>query len=574
MKMLRRKAKTAFNIFRTGGVRGLLRHWNKIARQSRKDRAYQKWLELHGSIDNAERAKLREALKDLAYKPLISIILPVYNIDEKWLRKCVGSVVDQIYPNWELCIADDASTEPHIARIIKEFAAADTRIKTVFRKKNGHISAASNSALELADGEFCVLLDHDDELSEDALFFVAEAINEDPAVSMIYSDEDKIDENGRRFYPSFKPAWSRDLFYSINLVTHLSAYRTDVLRKIGGFREGYEGSQDHDLALRVIEQISDEQIRHIPRILYHWRAIKGSVALSGGEKSYAHERARLALRSHFERIGKRVTVSETVHNLHRVRYELPTPVPKAAIIIDAYSRKDLSAEAIGRIADTVYPNFEIIVIGDGLSKIGRVNYIASDSENRAKRLNAAADQTDADLLVFLDAGIEPKDPNWLDELASFAFQQEIGAVGGKIVTPDSVVISNGLIIGSGDIVTNAHAGLYAEESGNMWRNLVVGNFSAVSVSAMAIRTDVFRSVGGFDSKTFPQALFDVDLCLRLRERGFRIVSTPYAEFVAERHSPRHITDDERNAFNKRWHGYIEHDPFFNEDLSGISGNFR
>lgn len=572
MKMLRRKIKTALNIFRNSGVRGVRRHWIKLARQRREDKAYEKWLALYGVLSDTDRADLRREIEHFPRRPLISVILPVYNIDEKWLRKCIGSVVRQIYPNWELCIADDASTEPHVARVLNEFAS-DARIKVVFRETNGHISAASNSALELATGEFCVLLDHDDELSEDALFHVAKAINDEPSISMIYSDEDKIDENGRRFYPSFKPDWSRDLFYSINLVTHLSAYRTEVLRKIGGFREGYEGSQDYDLALRVIEQIPEEQIRHIPRILYHWRAVKGSVALSSGEKSYAHERARSALRSHFERIGTNAAVLATVHDLHRVRYELPQPVPKAAVIIDAFSRSYLSAQTIRHIADTAYSNYEIVVIeGREFSEVKDVKQISVDSEHRAERLNTAAERADADLLVFLDAGIEPKNTDWLDELVRFANQEKIGAVGGKIVTRDGVVISNGLVIGTGDIVANAHEGLYTEELGNMWRNLVVGNFSAVSVAAMAIRADVFRTAGGFDADVFPNDLFDADLCLRLGEMGFRIASTPYAEFVAEKNSPRHISDDERRDFEARWREDIERDPFYSEHLSkkGVS----
>ncbi len=573
MKMLRRKAKTALNIFRRGGLRGLRRHWKKLARQRREDKAYQKWLSLHGTISAGERGKILAAIDSFEFQPLISVILPVYNIEEKWLRKCIGSVTDQIYTNWELCIADDASTEPHVARVLKEFAAADARIKAVFRETNGHISAASNSALELADGEFSVLLDHDDELSPDALFYVAKTLNEDRTVSMIYSDEDKIDENGRRFYPSFKPDWSRDLFYSINLVTHLSAYRTDVLRKIGGFRAGYEGSQDYDLALRVIEQISDEQIRHIPRILYHWRAIKGSVALSGGEKSYAHERARLALRSHFERIGTNAEVLATVHELHRVRYALPQPLPKAAVIIDAYSDSDFSRERVSRIAETAYSNFEIVVIGRGDLLIDGITCVSSDAESGAERLNSAAERTDAELLVFLDAGVEPKDPDWLDELARFAFREKIGAVGGKIVTPDGIVLSNGLVTGPGGAVGHAHAGLDSEELGNMWRNLVVGNFSAVSGSAMAIRAEVFRSAGGFDADSFPEDLFDADLCLRLREKGFRIVSTPYAEFSAQRIRPRKISDNERREFDARWHKNIERDPFYSEHFSKKDGTF-
>jgi len=566
MKILHRKTRTAFSILRGDGLRGLLRHWNKLVRRRYEDNAYRNWLKFQGTISENDRIKIHYIADAFEYKPLISIILPVYNIEEKWLRKCIDSVIGQIYSNWELCVADDASTEQHIAKVLKEYAASDGRIKIVFRETNGHISAASNSALQLAAGEFCALLDHDDELSDDALYWLVNEISDHRDVSMIYSDEDKIDENGARFYPSFKPDWSPDLFYSINLVTHLSAYRTDVLRKIGGFRIGYEGSQDYDLALRVIEQIPEDQIRHIPRILYHWRAIKGSVALSGGEKSYAHERARLALRSHFERIGKKATVSETVHNLHRVRYDLPHPPPKAALIVDAFSVKNISVESLRCIVnDTNYSNFEVVLIRNAeMPSTDNITKIVTSLENRAERLNHAAFQTDADVYVFLDSELLPINSEWLDELIRFAYQDDIGAVGGKILTSDSVVISNGIIIGAGGNVENASAGLYSEDAGNMWRNLVVGNFSAVSSSAMAIRSEVFRTVGGFETEAFSHNLFDADLCLRLREKGLRIVTTPYAELVMFSKAPRSpITKTERNEFIKRWAKYIECDPFWN-----------
>ena len=260
----------AQTIFSKWGLRGLTAWGIALYRKRREGRAYERFV----LIEHSTVADTINFIKG----PLISVILPVYNVDEKWLRKCIDSVCKQSSRNWELCIADDASTAKHIRPLLEEYASKDPRIKVVFRETNGHISAASNSALELASGEFCLLLDHDDELSPDALFWVATEIDEHPDVAMIYSDEDLIDENGKRTAPKFKPDFCRDLLYSLNLVTHLSAYRTEILRAIGGFRVGIEGSQDYDLALRVVERIAETQIRHIPRILYHWRAIPGSVA--------------------------------------------------------------------------------------------------------------------------------------------------------------------------------------------------------------------------------------------------------------------------------------------------------
>ena len=261
--------------------------------QDKKD--FAKWVAKYGTLDERAREKIQRAVEKLAYRPLISVVMPVYDIDEKWLRLTVESVRRQLYSNWEFCIADDCSPSPHIRRVLNEFAGKDDKIKVIFRNENGHISAASNSALALATGAFAVLLDHDDELSEDALYCVANELNEFPETEMIYSDEDTIDDKGRRFFPRFKPDFARDLFYSINLITHLSGYKTSRLREVGGFRVGFEGSQDYDLALRVIERIPEDHIRHIPRILYHWRAIRTSAADSSAAKPYAYQRAREAL---------------------------------------------------------------------------------------------------------------------------------------------------------------------------------------------------------------------------------------------------------------------------------------
>lgn len=225
---------------------------------------------------------MNKAIEKFSLNPLISVILPVYNTPKEWLVKAIESVRNQIYPHWELCISDDASTLPHIRMVLDEYSRIDSRIHVVYRETNGHISANSNTALTLASGEFIALLDSDDELSEHALFWVAHEINRYPNVDLIYSDEDKISEEGIRFNPYFKPDWNPALMLSQNTFSHLGVYRYSLVKKVGGFREGFEGSQDHDLVLRCSEETTPERIRHIPRILYHWRAISGSTASASG----------------------------------------------------------------------------------------------------------------------------------------------------------------------------------------------------------------------------------------------------------------------------------------------------
>ncbi len=361
--------------FRVGLKTSLKTAYQKI----REKRNYKKWLEKFGALDDAERQQLHDRIELFEDIPLISVLLPVYDVDERWLRLCLESVLKQIYVNWELCIADDCSPKPHVRRVLEEYAAKDERIKVVFRETNGHISAASNTALELAAGEFTVLLDHDDELSADALFWVVNELNSFPTTMMIYSDEDLIDQNGRRYAPKFKPDWSRDLFYSVNIITHLSAYRTSLLRELGGFRLGFEGSQDYDLALRVIEKIDEGAIRHIPRILYHWRVIRGSVAYGGGEKPYAHKRAREALREHFERTGKEAVVTKTVGDLRRVQYALCKPEPKVSLILVAEDAANGMNRAHEYLCQTNYSNFEIILVSTAipLKRLGKPEDIAN-----------------------------------------------------------------------------------------------------------------------------------------------------------------------------------------------------
>jgi len=245
----------------------------------------QRWIRRFDRLSRQDVREIARATARLAHQPLLSVLMPVYNSDERWLRAAIRSVQNQIYSNWELCIADDHSSDPRVATVLREIASSDRRLKLHFRAVNGHISAASNSALSLASGEFIVLLDHDDVLPLHALAAVVHELNRHPDADIVYSDEDRLDQRGRRYDPYFKPDWNPELFLGQNLISHLGVYRTALVRQVGGFREGLEGSQDYDMALRVIEQSHPDRIRHIPLVLYHWRAIPGSAALGVEQKA-------------------------------------------------------------------------------------------------------------------------------------------------------------------------------------------------------------------------------------------------------------------------------------------------
>ncbi|HXM36612.1 MAG TPA: glycosyltransferase, partial [Pyrinomonadaceae bacterium] len=334
-----RWAQRVRQVWRSQGVRGIGQRI--LGRMSRSDEAgkenesYKKWVELYDTLTDSDRRGIRERIDHFDSQPIISVIMPVYNTEEVWLRRAIESVRRQLYPKWELCIADDCSTAPHVRQVLEEYASKNQRIKVVFRQGNGHISAASNSALEVATGEFVALLDHDDELTEHALYMVAEELNSFPEADLIYSDEDKLNAKSERVSPHFKTDWNPDLFYSLNFISHLGVYRRKILQEIGGFREGYEGSQDYDLALRVVERIPERNIRHIPHVLYHWRELPTSVGFDINAKSYAHENARRAIRSHFERTEKVAAIVPGYFIFHRAIYPIPEPAPLVSLIVAA-----------------------------------------------------------------------------------------------------------------------------------------------------------------------------------------------------------------------------------------------
>jgi glycosyltransferase involved in cell wall biosynthesis len=326
---------------------------------------YAHWVALFDSPSPAGLEQARTRLEGLVRRPLLSILLPTHNTPVALLRKCIDSVRAQVYENWELCIADDASSAL-VRRVVTEYAAQDPRIKLHLRAHHGHICEASNDALGLATGEYVGFLDHDDELSPEALGEMAMAIEANPDARLFYSDEDKIDESGKRFDPHFKPAWSPDLLCSQNYLCHFVVLETQLVRNVGGLRPGFEGAQDHDLLLRCVEKLRLNQVVHVPRVLYHWRATAGSTALGGEQKPYSLEAGRRAVEQHLARTGATATVEATAGGYYNVRRTLDRVAPSVTIVIPTRDRKYLLSACVESILEkTDYPNYRIVVVDNG-----------------------------------------------------------------------------------------------------------------------------------------------------------------------------------------------------------------
>ncbi len=555
--------------------------------------AYPEWIREYGTPSAADLSSMAGEGAGFSRKPLISFITPVYNTPERYLRAMIESVIAQAYPHWELCLVDDASTAPHIRPVLEEYRARDARIKVAWRDSNGHISAASNTALALATGEFVALLDHDDEISPDALYWVARELNDHPDSALLYSDEDKLDFDGARIMPYFKCDWNYDLFLAHNLITHLGVYRADIVREIGGFREGFEGAQDYDLALRFIERIRPAQIRHIPRVLYHWRMLPGSTSVGAGEKDYAAERARLAVEEHLRR--KHVAASvDTIPEMaaQRVRYRLPEPAPLASILIPTRNGQKLVRQCIESIRrKTTYAPYEILLVDNGSDQKAAIEYFHALRDDNTIRLledplpfnfsrinNEAARAARGEYLVFLNNDIEVITPDWLSELVSHAQRPEIGAVGAKLWYPNDTIQHAGLVLVAG-LAAHAHHGRKRGDHGYFSRASLAQSLSAVTAACLCVRRKVFEEVGGFD-ETLAVAFNDVDLCLRIQAAGYRNLYTPFAELYHHESASRGYEDTpekmqrfqkEADVLRARWMPVLMSDPYYNPNLT-LSGD--
>lgn len=521
--------------------------------------------------------------------PLFSIILPCYNTKPAHLIDCINSVKNQCIDQWELCIVDDASTDPRVRATLRQFQESDPRIKVTLRDQNGHISQASNSALEIATGPWLVLLDHDDLLAENALYLTAQAIENNPELQLIYSDEDKIDEDGERSAHYFKSDWNPDLFLSQNMISHLGVYRTDLVRAVGGFRVGYEGSQDYDLALRCIERIRADQIHHIPRVLYHWRIHPESTAHDLAAKPYAITAGERALNDHLKRIGSEAW-AEAVSEGYRVHYPLPSPLPLVSLIIPTRNGLNLLKQCIDSIFEkTAYANYEILVVDNGSDDRATLRYLKRlESDERVRVIrddrpfnysalnNNAVAKARGEIIGLINNDIEVITPEWLSEIVSHAVRPEVGAVGARLWYSDDTIQHAGIILGMMGFAGHVHRYLPRGNPGYCGRAALTQSFSAVTGACLLVRKSLYEQVGGLSEVDLQVACNDVDFCLKLREAGYRNIWTPYAELYHHESSTRGFDDTpEKQARAEKevaymwahWGHILKNDPAYNPNLS-------
>ena len=557
---------------------------------------YADWLRRYANLDDAARVALRGRIEAFPLKPLVSIVMPTYNSPPEFLDQAINSIRGQLYPHWQLCIADDASTQPAVRKLLERHAKQEPRIRIVYREQNGHISASSNSALELAQGEFVALFDHDDLLSEDALFWVAEAINRHPEAGLIYSDEDKVDTANRRYDPYFKSELNYELLLAQNMVCHLGVYQTELVRRLGGFRVGFEGAQDYDLALRTIEQLAPSQVVHIPRVLYHWRAITGSTALVGTEKNYAAEAGLRAVQEHLARVGLsgEVLPAPEAPNLLRVRFARPVTEPRVSIIIPTRDRADLLGMCLDTlITRSTYRNYEVIIVDNGSVEEAtqqlfarlppdRFKVVRDDSAFNFSRLNnLAARIATGDYLCLMNNDIEIVTPDWLEEMLSFAMRSDIGCVGARLWYPDGRLQHAGCVTGIGGVAGHAHKYFPRGHAGYFGRGVLHQSYSVVTAACLLVRRSVFEQVSGLDEQ-LAIAFNDVDFCLRVRDAGYRNVWTPYAEMIhhesasrGEENTPAKIArfSAEINYVKARWGSSLDYDPAYSVNLTIVHEDF-
>lgn len=551
---------------------------------------YQQWIARYDTLGDHDRAAMAAHIDRFARRPLISVVMPAYATPEPLLRAAIESVRAQLYPYWELCIADDASPNDKLWKLLSAYAEQDRRIKVVRREENGHICAATNSALELASGEFVALMDHDDLLPERALYEVAALLDRHPDADLIYSDEDKVDDRGQRFEPYFKSDWNPELMLGQNMVSHLGVYRRSLLIEVGGLREGFEGSQDFDLALRIAERTTPQRIHHIPWVLYHWRQQGATASFSESQMARCAESARLAVQEHLTRTGQAGDVVNLpgLPGWVRVRRPRPEPRPPVSIIVPTRDRAELLGPcAQGVLQNTDYPAIELLIVDNGsveaqthalfaeLRGDPRVRILdAPGPFNFSALNNRAAAEASGEILVLLNNDITMLEPGWLDELVSHAVRPNVGAVGCKLYYPDFTVQHAGVVTGVAGIPpVAAHSGVGAsrDDPGHFGELALARNVTGVTAACLALRKSVFEEVGGLDAERLKVAFNDVDLCLKIRQRGYDIVWTPAAELVhhesasrgADTHGPAVSRfQGEIRVMRERWGEVLDRDPFY------------
>ncbi|MCJ2114268.1 glycosyltransferase family 2 protein [Methylobacterium sp. E-025] len=562
-----------------------------------KDR-YLEWIEHYETLTDADREWMSQKTESFIKKPVFSILMPVYSPPLDLLSEAIESLLSQTYPHWELCIADDASDGQAVRRLIEKYSALDSRIKFIFREENGHISRATNSAAALATGDFLVLMDNDDLLPSHALYTAAYYIDANPGCRMLFSDEDKISTSGFRCEPYYKGAFDRFLMYGHNMFSHLGIYARDLFELVGGFRVGFEGSQDYDLTLRCMELCTDAEIVHIPHVLYHWRQIPGSTSIAPGEKSYAFTASKRAINDHFERKGYFLeSVNAEVPGVATVRTLYQPNPAEISIIIPTKDGLEILRPCIDSLMVHPDPMTQIVIVDNGSEEDETLEYLrvlARDAErftvvrddsgfNFSRLVNLGVAHSRGEIICLLNNDTELLSGKIYERARAWLAMPDVGIVGARLLYPDHTVQHFGVYVGVGahKVADHPHLRLSDHTHAQFSKSRLLQQFSAVTAACLFVRKSDYNKVGGFD-EGLAVAYNDIDFCLRVQQAGFKIVCDPEIKLIHKESKTRGDDnnpskaarlDGEAAIVRNRWGGALN-DPFYNSNFSSDNARFE
>lgn len=547
---------------------------------------YGDWIKTNEVTEKELKKQTEEQFK---VTPKISLIVPMYHTNEKFFKELIDSVISQTYTNWELCLADGSESQnDKLQKIIEK----DDRIKYQFLNDNKGISGNSNEAIKMATGDYIALLDHDDLLAPYALYEVVKCINQNPDVEFIYSDEDKIDQNGNRSDAYFKPDFAPDTLRCQNYICHFSIFKKELMDKLGGFHSEFDGAQDYDIFLRMSEITKPENIKHISRILYHWRVHKESTAqLNSNAKNYAFDNGIKAIQAHLERVGLDGTVTNgCINGIYRVDYKVKEN-PKVSIVIPNKDGKDILKVCIDSILEkTTYSNYEIVIVENNseteeifeyykeLEKNEKIKVITYPKKgfNYSGIINFGVKNSTGDYVIQLNNDTELLTPNWLEIMLGYCQREDVGAVGVKLYYPDETIQHAGIIVGIGGVAGNRFKSIPKDGHGYFAEESMIQNLSAVTAACVMTKRSVYDEIGYMDEK-LAVAFNDVDFCLKIREKGYFVIYNPFVEFIHYESKSRGLENTpekkkrfqgEIDTFKERWQDFLdEGDPYYNINLS-------
>lgn len=552
---------------------------------------YDRWIRITETPSEADYARMAELMTRFAWRPRFSFVMPTYNTPPDLLESSVRSMLNQVYPDFEICIADDRSTHSDVRAVLERLAAEHPNIKVAFRSTNGHISEASNSALALATGDFVVLVDHDDILPDYALLVVADALNQRPDAKILYSDEDKLSPSGRRCDPYFKSDFNRFLMFGHNMVSHLGIYQRALVEAAGGFRKGYEGSQDYDLFLRCLDACSDAEVLHIPHILYHWRMIPGSTAVSADQKSYAIVAAQKSINDFMRRNALPFEVVDGVApGLTRLKVTQKPTRRTVSIIIPTRDRLDLLRPCLDALAKGVDEAVEIVIVDNDSAEHETRAYLAQLAErprfkvvsapgpfNFSAICNLGVEASSGEIVCLLNNDTELETPDWLDRARALLSTPDVGVVGARLIYPDRSIQHFGLYLGMGahGVAGTPHRGLPMNDFGPFGKARLIQEFSAVTAACLFVTRALYDTVGGFDPD-LRVAYNDVDFCLKVRAVNKKVLCDPDIILIHKESKTRGTDTDgvraerlemEARLMRDRWGPGLNNDPYYNPNLT-------